>query len=346
MFRTSLYRRPFFSEGDVSGTSGQGDGKTGNLRFANYSDAMEWMEMPAWGGDFQRWGRIIEGDSMQGPNSDDGLKEDDWAIFEDREPYPGVVVHAFKDGEDIIRVLHKGWLCPINQSYESIPLGDWQIKGVCMRRIRNKGQGVRDVREYASGLRWNFPALAETAAHALGTGTAEGKAQEPVSTEEKVFDEDSAYLEGAKRYGDPNEMTQSDRDVARFVAGARWQFDLLALSVPQLSGGVGELAKEMASWHKSVYPEPDSVMVPHIFKKAKEEFQEFVDDPCEEEAADVVMCLLAWLERSGFDAEKAIRRKLAALNDPNRNQRQRDKERGIEVATTPTHVREDQGGAE
>jgi len=131
---------------------------TAGMPSANYSDALEWMEMPEWGGEFQRWGRIIEGESMLDPTSDDGFSEDDWAIFEDRKWQSGDGVHAFKEGEDVFKIAWveggKTLLRSINPAYPDLDAEGWQIKGVCIRRIRNHGKGVRDVREYMSGFRW------------------------------------------------------------------------------------------------------------------------------------------------------------------------------------------------
>lgn len=125
------------------------------------ADVIEWEEMPEWGGDFERWGRVIVGESMH-----DEFEEGDIAIFENRRHEPGHGVHAFCNGEDtfkIYRVIDGApQLWPINSEYEPIPILqaegqlNWKVKGVCIRRIRRQPRGVRDIREYPHGLMWRF----------------------------------------------------------------------------------------------------------------------------------------------------------------------------------------------
>lgn len=123
------------------------------------SDVLDYVELADWGGEFERWGRIITGDSMS-PEFEQG----DVAIFEDRRAEGGHAVHAFCNGEDTFKVLRAtrdGFeLWPINTAdYDPVPLqGDhsWTVKGVCIMRIREASRGVRDVREYRHGLIWKF----------------------------------------------------------------------------------------------------------------------------------------------------------------------------------------------
>lgn len=126
---------------------------TAGLPASNYSDVLEWHEMPEWGGDFERWGRVIEGDSMT-PE----FEEDDVAIFENRQWRSGDGVHAFKDGEDVFKIAWKEGdrvlLRPTNREHPDIDAEGWQIKGVCIRRLRKFDKGVRDTREYVNGFKW------------------------------------------------------------------------------------------------------------------------------------------------------------------------------------------------
>jgi transcriptional regulator with XRE-family HTH domain len=126
---------------------------TAGLPSASYSDVLEWFEMPEWGGEFERWGRVIEGDSM-GPE----FEEEDIAIFENRQWQTGDGVHAFKDGEDVFKI---AWteggqtlLRPTNRNHPDINADGWQIKGVCIKRIRDVRKGIRDTRDYRSGFKW------------------------------------------------------------------------------------------------------------------------------------------------------------------------------------------------
>lgn len=122
----------------------------------NVSDAIEFVELPDWGGNFVRWGRVITGTSME-----DEFLEGDVAIFEDRRPESGNGVHAFKEGEDtfkIYRTTREGAeLWPINlEEHEPMSAEGWDVKGVCIRRIRHGERGIRDIREYPYGLLWKF----------------------------------------------------------------------------------------------------------------------------------------------------------------------------------------------
>jgi len=125
---------------------------TAGLPGTSYSDVLEWIELPEWG-EFQRWGRVVEGDSMT-PE----FEPEDVAIFEDRAWSHGDGVHAFKDGEDVFKIAWKVGdtvlLRPINRDHPDIDAKDWQIKGVCIKRIRDLGRGTTDTRDYRSGFKW------------------------------------------------------------------------------------------------------------------------------------------------------------------------------------------------
>lgn len=122
---------------------------------------VEWIEIKDWGGDLERWGRVIAGFSMtaNGGGGDD-LQPGDIAIFEDRRPEIGHVVQAFDDGNDTVKVLRKVSgeveLWPINPDYEPIRGAGWRIKGVLVMRIRNREHGIVETAEYPHGMRHKF----------------------------------------------------------------------------------------------------------------------------------------------------------------------------------------------
>lgn len=124
----------------------------------SYSDAIDVIEMPEWGGDFNRWGRVIIGNSME-PEFLDG----DVAIFEDRSantgPDFGHGVHArnVAENEDTFKVLRKhkdgsSELWPLNPDYDAFSAEGWEILGVCIRRIRVGERGIEDERKYPAGF--------------------------------------------------------------------------------------------------------------------------------------------------------------------------------------------------
>ncbi|MBX3117876.1 MAG: LexA family transcriptional regulator [Fimbriimonadaceae bacterium] len=119
------------------------------------ADAIDYIEMPEWGASFERWGRVITGESMA-PEFEEG----DIAIFENRRYEIGHGVHAFHDGEDSFKVVRqidgKFELWPINSEYQPIDADGWKVKGVCIRRIRHQERGIVDTREYPYGFMWRF----------------------------------------------------------------------------------------------------------------------------------------------------------------------------------------------
>lgn len=126
----------------------------------SYAD-VDWIEIKDWGGDLERWGRIIDGFSMASlDNSPDDLQPGDIAVFEDRRPEFGHIVHAFDDGSDTVKALRnvRGGteLWPINPSYDPITGDGWHIKGVVVMRIRKREQGILETVEYPHGMRWRF----------------------------------------------------------------------------------------------------------------------------------------------------------------------------------------------
>lgn len=118
----------------------------------NTGDAIDWYEMREWLTEFERWGRIIEGFSME-PN----LMAGDMAIFENRQWEPGHVVHAYDAGEDTVkqvrRIGGKIKLCPTNPDYDMIDGEGWNIKGVCIAYVRREDDGSTTLREYPNGMR-------------------------------------------------------------------------------------------------------------------------------------------------------------------------------------------------
>lgn len=135
-----------------------------------YSDVLEWEVMPEWGGDFERWGRIVSGDSMRRPKKpklndedgddfeDDGFREGDIVIFESRRHESGHAVHAFDNGEDAFKIYTRSRdgeerLIPLNPEYEPLEAKKYTVKGIAIKRIRKGPKGVRDIREWPNGYR-------------------------------------------------------------------------------------------------------------------------------------------------------------------------------------------------
>ncbi len=122
---------------------------------------VDWIEIKDWGGDLERWGRVIDGFSMAGEDqSPDDLQPGDIAVFEDRRPEFGHIVHAFDDGSDTVKALRKvdgeAELWPINPNYEPIQAVGWHIKGVVVMRIRKREHGIVETVEYPHGMRHRF----------------------------------------------------------------------------------------------------------------------------------------------------------------------------------------------
>ena len=127
----------------------------------NFSDAIDYIEAPEWGSEFERWGRTVTGDSMSDPNEPgEAFEPGDIAIFENRRASENQGVHATRDGEDAFKILRriKGRLefWPINPAYPTFSAEDWNIMGVCVQRVRYGKGGIEDVRYYRHGLVWRF----------------------------------------------------------------------------------------------------------------------------------------------------------------------------------------------
>jgi hypothetical protein len=117
------------------------------------SDVIETELMPEWAGDFERWGRIITGASME-----DEFEDGDIAIFENRRAEDGHGVHAFAEGEETFKIYRdmgdgSSELWPTNPAYLPFSAQGYEIRGVCIRRIRKGAHGIRDIREYPHGYR-------------------------------------------------------------------------------------------------------------------------------------------------------------------------------------------------
>ncbi len=103
-------------------------------------------------------------------------------------------------------------------------------------------------------------------------------------------------------------------------------------SVHILQGDVGQ-------WHRSVFGEHNPFdHIRAIAQKAEEEAKELDGSikeawlssaPIAREIADVMICALVAADRLGIDLSAAVRAKLEILKHPDRNQLERDRERGI-----------------
>lgn len=119
-----------------------------------YFDAdVEYELIPEWGGDFERWGRVVRGESMMPV-----LEPGDIAVFENRRHENGSVVHAFKDGEDVVKAYRlidgKPVLDSFNGDGPSFSAEGWKVKGVCVMRIRTGSYKIRTETTFPGGLSW------------------------------------------------------------------------------------------------------------------------------------------------------------------------------------------------
>lgn len=118
----------------------------------SYTGDVDWIEIKDWGNHFDRWGRVIQGFSMEPV-----IMPGDVVIFENSRPIEGHVVHAYSDdGEDTCKVWHDGKLYPINPAFEAIPMAEgqkWIIKGVAVMIIRQLQHGNSVTFDFPSGLR-------------------------------------------------------------------------------------------------------------------------------------------------------------------------------------------------
>jgi transcriptional regulator with XRE-family HTH domain len=120
---------------------------------SSHDEAIEWFAMMDWGTEFKRWGRIISGFSME-PDLHPGW----FAIFEDRQPESGHIVHAFDSGEDTVKQYRldqdrNPLLVPTNPEYEIIDAKSWNVKGVCIAVAYKDIDGATVLKEYSYGMR-------------------------------------------------------------------------------------------------------------------------------------------------------------------------------------------------
>ena len=95
-----------------------------------------------------------------------------------------------------------------------------------------------------------------------------------------------------------------------------------------------DLQKEILDWHLKEFGEgaKKSTIAIKTLDKIEEEYQEFLETlqgtlEEAEEIADIFIALLAYSGRMGYDMDAEIRRKFEIVK--NRNQRQRDEDRGL-----------------
>lgn len=123
----------------------------------SYDGDVDWIEVKDWGNNFDRWGRLIEGYSM-----DPLILPGDVVIFETvGHVLNGHVVHAFSDdGEDTCKVFDGQYLRPVNPDFEPIRTNagqKWTVKGVAVMIIRKIEHGGTVTYDYPSGLRHKIP---------------------------------------------------------------------------------------------------------------------------------------------------------------------------------------------
>lgn len=110
-------------------------------------------EIKDWGGNFDRWGKVVSGMSMFPL-----LEPGDIAVFENRRAEIGNIVHAHSEDSDIIKVLAPTTLRSINPDHPDVATpSDWEILGVLVIIIREQGGGHTITHEYKHGAthRWH-----------------------------------------------------------------------------------------------------------------------------------------------------------------------------------------------
>lgn len=130
---------------------------TAGMPAVSHSEVIEWVRIfdRGGGGEFRYWGRPIIGSSME-PDLDEKLKM--IAVFDNRRPEPGHIVHAFDDGEDTVkqyRRTHDGipLLVPTNPEFDIMDGRKWNIKGVCCALVYRDLDGGEVLKEYPNGMR-------------------------------------------------------------------------------------------------------------------------------------------------------------------------------------------------
>jgi len=120
----------------------------------SYNDVVDYEELPEWGGNFKRWGKVVLGDSML-PEFEDG----DIVIFEDRRHENGHAVHAFREGDDAFKIYRKTAseerLIPTNPECEDLPAKEYEVRGIAIIKVRyGPNRTYRQVTEYRGGYRF------------------------------------------------------------------------------------------------------------------------------------------------------------------------------------------------
>ena len=114
---------------------------------------VDFLEVKDWGTGLERWGRVVEGYSMEPL-----LMPGDLVVFEQRPYSPYDIVHAFgPDGSDTVKVVRghgaKVELVPINPDYQVIPGIGMEIRGVAIMRIRKGPDDSTHTSEFPHGMR-------------------------------------------------------------------------------------------------------------------------------------------------------------------------------------------------
>lgn len=115
---------------------------------------VDYEEIPDWGGERERWGRVVIGDSMLPV-----FRPGDIVILEDRPPQPGMVVQAFNDGNDVLKcwreVAGMQELWSFNSDYLPINAKGWAVRGVAVGRIRYGEGKIRLFLDAPRGISWS-----------------------------------------------------------------------------------------------------------------------------------------------------------------------------------------------
>ena len=117
---------------------------------------VDWEWYPNQGPDFQAWGRYVDGESMSPI-----LIPGDAAIFENRQWEIGDVVHACKDGKDVVKAIRRHGEELMLESFngedqQPFSAAGWKVEGVCVARIRYYQRKVRQLTEFPNGLKWSM----------------------------------------------------------------------------------------------------------------------------------------------------------------------------------------------
>lgn len=136
-------------------------------RPGQYSGDPEYVEMVDWSASTERYGRIIQGNSMESLLDDEqipgGIMNGDTVIFETMKPERNHVVHAYNAtmNEDTCKILDGNRLVPKNPDYEPLLMaesgGVWLTLGVAIKVMRPLSRGATASFEFPSGLKFKVP---------------------------------------------------------------------------------------------------------------------------------------------------------------------------------------------